>query len=253
MSERYYKDFNEYLLSSGISIIEEFKEDKEYAEPLSNEVVHKHLSTLREFHNKTMGVTGLSAGRLENNTGKKVEQFKVYIKKLRRDLKRFESDGASNKFEALLLNKAPEYLQRAEQCVRKIYDNGYFSLIERSMKRSEICIGSAYIDNLRESDQINIRNTRKCCYNMIECDAVHFFGKLKKKNHILDYKNAIKEFCRLENLPEQSENFISAALSYPVEFMKYCERYRYGKKEWNEDEYVKRLLSAIKKDGNSLL
>jgi hypothetical protein len=253
LSERYYRDFNEYLVSCEINIVDSFKEDDKYKEPLSQELVYRQLVVISEFHEKAMGLTGFNAGRLENNTGKKVEQFKVYLKKLKRDLKRFEVNGASNSFEALLLEKAPEYIQRAESCIRRIYDNGYYSLIERSMKRNEVCLGSTYVDNIRKSEQINIRNTKKCCYNMVEFDAIYFFNKLKKKNYKLDYRAAIKEFCKLEDLFEQSELFIAAVLSYPVEFMKYCERYRYGKKEWNEDEYAKRLISAMAKDGNSLL
>lgn len=253
MNERYYRDFNEYLVGCEINVVDSFKDEDKYREPLSQDLLYEHLSVISEFHKKVMGLTGFSAGRLENNTGRKVEQFKVYNKKLKRDMKRFGVSGAGNSFEALLLEKAPGYIQRAEDCVKKIYDNGYYRLIERSMKRGEICLGSSYIDNIRKSDQINIRSTKKCCYNMIEFDAIHFLSKLKRKNYKLDYKAAIKEFCRLEELTEQSEIFITAVISYPVEFMKYCERYRYGKKEWNEDEYAKRLMSAMVRDGSGLL
>jgi hypothetical protein len=253
LSEKYYRDFKEYIGSCGINIVESFPEEENYKEPMSLEAIFNHLKVLSEFHKKTMGVSGFNVGLLENNTGKKVEQFKVYIKKLKRDIKRLVGEKASNSFEVLLLEKAQEYLERAEKCVRIIYDNGYYKLIERSMKRNEVCLGSTYINNIRKNEQLNIRNIKKCCYNMVEFDAIHFLGKLKKKGYKLDFKAAISEFCKLEALPLSSEIFINAVLSYPVEFMKYCERYRYGKKEWNEDEYAKRLLGAMGKDGVSLL
>jgi hypothetical protein len=57
----------------------------------------------------------------------------------------------------------------------------------------------------------------------------------------------------MEELKKSSERFMLAALSYPTEFMKICDRYRYDKKEWNEEEYEAGLMRAIEKDGQSLL
>ncbi len=253
LSKKYYRDLKEYLISCGINIVESFPEEENYKEPLSFDTIINQLEAIAEFHKKTMGISGLNVGLLENNTGKKIERFKVYIKKLKRDIKRYENEKAKNRFEELILQKAPEYLDRAEKCIRIIYDNGYYKLIERSMKRNEVCLGNTYIDNIRKNEMVNIRDIRKCCYNMVEFDTIHFLGKLKKRHNKLDFKAAISEFCRLEELPLSSEIFIRAVLSYPVEFMKYCERYRYGKKEWNEDEYAKKLLGVIEKDDDSLL
>lgn len=253
MSENYFLDFKDYLHSRGIDIVTSFKEDEEYKEPLSKEVICKQLYTLSKFHQLTMGVSSFNSGLMENCTGRRVERCKVKIKKLKRDMGKLKDKGPTNDFEELILQKGPECLERAEKAIKYVYDNGYFGLLERSMKRNEICIGSTYIDNLREGKVINIRSLKKCCYNMIECDAVHFINKLKKRRSKFDIIEAIKVFCHLEVLSKDSEAFITAMVSFPEEFMKCCERYRYGKKEWNEDEYTKRLLDAIEKDGESLL
>lgn len=246
-------DFKDYINSRGINIVKGFKEEEEYKEPLSKDCIYKQLSTISKFHKLTMGVSSFNSGLMENSTGRKVERSKVKIKKLKRDIGKFKANGPTNDFEKLVLHKGPEYLERAEKSIKYIYDNGYFSLLERSMKRNEICIGSTYIDNIRENKAVNIRSLKKCCYNMVECDAVHFINKLRKRGTIFDAIEVIKSFCRLEDLTEDSEAFITAMVSYPEEFMKCCERYRYRKKEWNEDEYAKRLLDAMDKDGESLL
>jgi len=253
LTERYYLDFEDYLKSRGINVVKSFNADDDYIEPLSKDMVYKQLSTINKFHKLTMGVSSFNSGLMENCTGRKVERCKVRIKKLKRDISKFKENGPANDFEKLVLDKGPEYLERAEKAIKYIYDNGYFGLIERSMKRNEICIGSTYIDNIREDKEINIRSIKKCCYNMIECDAVHFINKLRKRGTNFDYIEGIKAFCNLEGLSEDSQRFIIAMVSYPDEFMKCCERYRYGKKEWNDDEYAKRLLAAMEKDGESLL
>ncbi|NLP28605.1 MAG: hypothetical protein GX370_07555 [Clostridia bacterium] len=253
MNEKYFLDFKEYLNSRGIELVKSFRQDEEYREPLSKDSIYKQLYTISKFHKLTMGVSAFNSGLMENCTGRRVERWKVKNKKLKRDLARYKKEGPANDFEKLLLDRGPEYLERAEQAIKYIYDNGYYGLIERSMKRNEICIGSTYFDNLREDKRINIRSLKKCCYNMIECDAVHFISKLKKRGYSLDFIEAIKVFCHLEGLSNDSQAFITAMVSYPEEFIKCCERYRYGKKQWNDDEYAKRLLIAIKKDGKSLL
>ncbi|NLZ48425.1 MAG: hypothetical protein GX895_06495 [Clostridiales bacterium] len=253
MSEKYYLDFKDYLNSCGINIVKSFDEEEEYKEPLSKDCIYKQLSTISKFHKLTMGISSFNSGLMENATGRKVERCKVKIKKLKRDISRFKENGPTNEFEKLVLDKGPEYLERAEKSIKYIYGNGYFGLIERSMKRNEICIGSTYIDNIREDKEINIRSLKKCCYNMVECDAVYFINKLRKRGTSFDFDEVIRLFCHLEGLSKDSQAFITAMVSFPEEFMKCCERYRYGKKEWNEDEYAKRLLEAIEKDGESLL
>ncbi|MDP4087885.1 MAG: spore coat protein [Bacillota bacterium] len=246
------RDLNEYLMSCDIHVVD-YLEPRALIEPLSQEQINSHITLISEFHQKTMGLSGFTGGRIDNCTGKKVEQFKVYIKKLKRDIKRINTNGPLNAFEEIVMEKAPEYLERAENCIKVIYDNGYFKLIERSMKRNELCLGNAYVDNLVKDGVIKIRSTKKLCYNMVECDLVYFLGKLKRRMKKTMLMESIIEFCRLEELDESSERFILASLSYPSEFMKTCEKHRCGKKNWDDNEYIKKLISSIEKDGEFLL
>lgn len=253
MSQNDSRELNQYLKSCGILIGDSLKEGVS-REPLSEQRVSEHLALISEFHKRTMGLSGFPGGRLENSTGKKIEQFKVYLKKLKRDVKRLKTSVNLSDFEELVMIKAPENLERAELCIKEIYDNRYFKLIERSMKRNEVCLGDTDIDNLIKDEFIKVRSTKKFCYNMVECDAIYFLNKVKKRSgSSAVIKTGIKEFCSSESLDENSERFILASLSYPTEFMKVCERHRSGRKDWNENEYIERLISAIEKDGEFLL
>ncbi len=252
LNSNQYKELNIYLESRGISIVSSF-EQKIVNAPLCKQEIDHQLHTINELHEKVIGMTGYSGGRIQNNTGKKVEQYKIYIKKLKREIKRINSDGVSCEFERVLMEKAPENLERAEICVKEIYDNGYYKLIERSMKRNEVCLGNTYVDNLVKDRSIMIKSLKKFCYNMVEFDVIYFLSKIKKRNGSIFMKDAIEEFCRLEGLDKNSERFILAALSYPIEFMKICDGHRYGKKNWSDEEYSKRLMSALGKDGEFLL
>ncbi len=69
----------------------------------------------------------------------------------------------------------------------------------------------------------------------------------------MDFNKCIDEFCKLEGLGESSKVFIKALLSYPYEFIKIYEKYKKNKKNWNEEEYIRRLLNGIKEDEMSLI
>ncbi len=108
--------------------------------------------------------------------------------------------------------------------------------------------------NIRKNnDTIEIFDVKHTGYNMVECDCAYYLTKLKSKGMKYNWNELTEKFCRYEGLGLYSEAFIISMMSYPHEFMRSLNKYRYRKKEWNDSEYLKDLISAMERDGDSLL
>ena len=165
----------------------------------------------------------------------------------------FEKSGGSNKFEDLVLRYGDIYLDRANNCMNIININDYIGLILRSMKRTEMCLGNTYFNNLRKINNLEVINVEGCCYNMVEIDLVNLLAKVKRRGVDIDFNSCVKDFCDLESLDINSFNFILAMISYPYEFVKCCNRYREGIKQWTTEQYTEKLQKAMVADGDSLI
>lgn len=248
-----YKSFLDFLWSKNIKVLEYMENESVLLEDTKEEEIVNQLYLISEFHKKTMGYKGYLGLRLDNKTGSTIEQYKVNIKRLKRYLKNIRLNSASSNFERKLLKVGFDYIKRAENCISEIMNLGYMDIIERSMKRTEICLGITTFDNLNITEGIlEVNSLRKCCYNNIEMDCFYFLSKFRKRNLKLDYKDMINKYCEYEDLDEKSSRFILVLLSYPYEFMKCCKRYRERSKDWSEEEYEERLEKAILKDGEVL-
>lgn len=244
--------FIKYLESRDIKVVKYPKEQTRY-QNITEAMIKNQVLNICEFHKKTIGYMEIMNKKLDNNIGKTVEQYKVYIKRLSRDLEDLKNKTPNSEFEQIILDKGEEYLTRARKCINTIYINNYLGLIMRSMNRAEICLGDTNFDNLGKVETIEIRDIKDCCYNMVEMDLVYLLGKVKRRGIEVDFNSLIKEFCNLESLEQDSEKFITSMISYPYEFMKCCNRYREKSKSWTEDEYVLKLKKAISAEGSSLI
>lgn len=254
-ADKSYEVFLEYLEKQGIKKIDiPIKEMDNKHKIYEEKEVSDQLRIISEFTSKVMGFRGYKSKNLDNKTGKIVEEYKVTIKKVNRIIRNIKLNSPNNDFEALILENGQEYLERAENCIDQIYNFGFIELLTRSMHRAEICLGNTDFSNLRKHENIEIWNFEHCCYNMVEMDCFYLLNKFKRKGIILDYKKLCNSFCGFQQLDIKSEKYILALLSYPYEYMKCYERYREEDKEvCNIEMHKKKLVKAIKKDGNSLI
>jgi hypothetical protein len=250
-----YKSFLEYLSLKNIRLVDNFENNNNSElNNITQEKLEKQLYIISEFHKRVMGYKGYMGKRLDNKTGSLMEQYKVNIKRLRRYLKNIRLNSANGDFERVLLKDGYKFLQKAENCISEAYNSGYMNIIERSMKKTEICLGVTDFNNLRENNSdIEVSSLSKCCYNNVEMDCFYLLSKYVRKGINLDYKKLAERFCEYEGLDENSSSFILALLAYPRDFMKCCDRYREKSKEWSEEEYKDSLEKAILKDGSMQL
>jgi len=217
------------------------------------EKVLEQIHTIREIHELSCGFNGYLRKRINNHTCKIVEDYKIQLKKFKRSLEKIKENGPVDRVEEIILEKGDEILARGEKVIDIIMSNGYMDLVARSMKNVEICLIDVDFDNLGKGETIEVVNFDDVAYNMVEMDCYHFLSKLKRKGFYVDFERCIDTFCSIENLGENSKIFIKALLSYPYEFMKIYEKYKRNKKNWNEEEYIRRLLNGIREDEKSLI
>lgn len=244
--------FIEYLKSRGISVVKEFKEELKQ-EQLTLGGIKEQISIISEFHRKALGYTGVMNKRLDNNIGKTVERYRIYTKRLKKDLEIVRDCNNRSYFHEKLNKVGKKYLIRAEKCMDNLYKNNYVNLIIRSMDRVEMCLTDTYFDNLKKKEDIEVVNIKGCCYNMVEMDLAYFLNRIKRKGIDVNFNELIKEFCAYESLNDNSLQFILSIISYPYHFMKCCNRYRYNTKNWTEEQYALKLDESMNEDGESLI
>ena len=244
--------FEQYLITKGIDVVSDIEFELK-SKKVNEEMLANQLEIISEFHKKVQGSTVGVKERLDSRAGRIVENYKVNIKKLRRDINRFKDHQLSNMFEEIILHKGDDYVKRGEDVIRNIYDNGYYDLILRSMENKEICLGNVDFSNLTKDGNIKIKSYKKASYNMVEIDCYNLLYKYKKKGANVDFKKLIRYFCELENLNEFSYQFIASCLSFPYEITKQCNNYRLRKRDLSDDEYLLRLQKAIVQDSMTLL
>jgi hypothetical protein len=77
--------FIKYLESKGIKQVEDFKREIEL-ENITTNIMKNQIYNISEFHERTTGYMELMNKRLDNNIGKVVEQYKIYIRRFTKDL-----------------------------------------------------------------------------------------------------------------------------------------------------------------------
>jgi len=249
--DKIYDSFLDYLGKSGITVSDE-PLGVDYR-ALSEKNVEDQLLLISEFHKKVVGYNGYISMRLDNKTGKLIEQYKINNRKLKRDLKNIKTNSPQNQFEEYLMKTGDKYLEIAEACINDIYKWDYVDLISRSMQRVEICLGCTDFDNITKQDNIKISTIKDCCYNMVEVDGVYLISKLKKKGLAMEWDKLILKYCDFEGLEYKSVKFMTSLVSYPYEYMKCCNRYREKKKDWDELKYKEKLLKIVDRDNYNLI
>ena len=252
MSEINRLSLEQYLIEKDFRIIGNFN-DARIPKSITENIVLDQIEAIFEFQKAAMEYEGTTYKVINNKIGKTVEKYKIWIKNLSKTLRTIKSKDYINEFEKTLIETSDVYLERAEECINVVNDSDYLGLVKRSMKRSELCLGITYLNNIRKKDSIEIASLNRCAYNLIEMDVIYLIRKLKRNDIVMDYNKIINYFCELQGLDKNSYMFMLALSSYPHEYMKCSERYRLKKNKFNVDYYKCKLKDAMKRDGESLL
>ncbi len=246
-----YNDFSEYMMFKGVKNVRA-TDFKNIDLDITEELVIKQLGNIYDFHEKSRGFNGYLRSRLNNNTGKLIEEYKIYNKKLESDIKNIKRNEPKNAFEQLVIKYGEAVIKRGEECINEVYHKDYIGIISRSMRRGEICLGNTDFKNLLKDNFVYVVSFEDSSYNMVEMDCIVLLSKLKRKGLKLNFRKLAGEFCYIEGLDANSLGFVLALVSYPYAFMRCCNKYRECKNKINEDRFTKKLIKAISQDGDSL-
>jgi hypothetical protein len=236
------QDFINYLESNEIVVVKYFENDRRNLKNISDEMVIEQIDIIVEFQNRVRGYNGYMNNRINNNTGKLIEKYKIDLKKVKKAVTSLKTSGGKNQIENLILSNSDYNIKKAEESIINIQRLNYTGLLMRSMKNEEVCLGKTYFDNLRKNEAIEIIDADKCCYDMIETDIIYLFEKLLRKNIDLNYSELIRYFCDKANLEQDSYEFIKSSLEYPEYYFKYC--LRYSSNKFQEKNIVKKLKKS---------
>lgn len=236
--------FGDYAKKRGIIETNQYNQEK-LKKDIDEEMVLRHLKLISEFHERVMGYNNYISHRLEDKRGRTVEQYKVYIKRVKRYVDSLKQKQVHNHFEKIVLEYGDNFIERANSCISVIYNSGYLELIKRSMDRCEICLGDTNFDNLGKGQYIEVVTLKDCAYDLVELDGIYYLNKLIKRGVNLDYKRLVNKFCEFEQLDKNSVSFMEAILSYPYEFIKCTLKTIKDCKKIEEEKCANKIIKAI--------
>lgn len=251
-----YNDFSDYMMFKGIKNVEKIELEFKYKDTnidITEGLIANQFAAIHDFHEKSMGFNGYLRNRLNNNTGKVIEEYKTSIKRLATDINNIKSNGPKNSFEQLIIKYGEKFINIGEECLREVYKSDYIGIITRSMRRTEICLGNTDFKNLGKNDFVEVVSFEDCSYNMVEMDCFFLLSRLKRKGAKLDFQRLVKEFCYIEELGASSSKFLIALISYPHEFVKCVNKYRVSKNKWNEEKFPEKLRKTLIKEIDFLI
>lgn len=204
----------------------------------------EQIKLIVSVQNTLAGYYG-DATRIGSTIGKKIEGVKVDLKRLRRDLHELAEKKDKNIMDEFLLENGESLVSRGEEGLSTLKNIDYISIIKRSMKKNEICLGRVDENNIRVFERIEIGSIKNISFNLIEEDMCEYLRKLRRKNIEIDLDKFINEYARLSYLSKDSIEYIKILLSIPQDSLKQWYRYRQNKKEQSPEECLKNIRSTM--------
>lgn len=193
--------------------------------------------------------------RIGGSIGREINNYNSQIILLRRYLKEIENKSHLNLIDFYLIKNGEYLLNKGKKALNNLYSSNYRSLIERSMKNYEVCLGRVDENNLIVSrdNKIFIGTIKYLTYNIKEHDIYSYIKKIKRKDTNIDIEEIINFYVTKSNLEEDSKEYLRSLSAYPNEEFKIMERYILGKLNLKEEEIIESLYKARKMDSRCLL
>lgn len=242
-------DIYEYLSSRSIIISDEkFKDNTEVS-------VSEQIQLISDAHKRLLDGKEAIIPRIQSVIGREFEGYKVDIKKNKNYINKIINNKGTNYIEDYLIDEGSRIIKKAQETLSLLDLEIYFSIIKRSIKRYEICLGRVDESSLKrdKNEIIYISSNKYIVYDLLESDCYNYIKKIKRRKKGYDINNIINEFVNKSALDQESIKYLRILSIYPNESMKILNRCRNGRIDITKEEVVSKLRNAKECDGIKLL
>ena len=242
-------DIYEYLSSKSIIISDErFKGNVEVS-------ISEQIQLISDAHKRLLAGKEAIIPRIQSVIGKDFEAYKVDIKKNKNYISKITNNKGTSYIEDYLIDEGTSIIKNAEETLSLLDLEIYFSIIKRSMKRYEICLGRVDESNLKrdKNEIIYISSSRYIAYDLLESDWYSYIKKIKRRKRNYNINNIINEFANKSALDDDSVKYLRILSIYPNESMKVLNKCRNGKVDITNEDIVNKLKNAKECDDIKLL
>ena len=242
-------DIYEYLSSRSIIISDEkFKDNAEVS-------VSDQIQLISDAHKRLLDGKEAIIPRIQSVIGREFEGYKVDIKKNKNYINKIINNKSTNYIEDYLIDEGSRIIKKAQETLSLLDLEIYFSIIKRSMKRYEICLGRFDESSLKrdKNEIIYIRSNKYIVYDLLESDCYNYIKKIKRRKKGYGINNIIDEFVNKSALDQGSIKYLRILSIYPNESMKILNKCRNGRIDITNEDVVSKFRNAKECDGIKLL
>ena len=242
-------DIYEYLSSKSIIISDEkFKDNAEVS-------VSDQIQLISDAHKRLLDGKEAIIPRIQSVIGREFEGYKVDIKKNKNYINKIINNKSTNYIEDYLIDEGSRIIKKAQETLSLLDLEIYFSIIKRSMKRYEICLGRVDESSLKrdKNEIIYIRSNKYIVYDLLESDCYNYIKKIKRRKKGYGINNIIDEFVNKSALDQGSIKYLRILSIYPNESMKILNKCRNGRIDITNEDVVSKFRNAKECDGIKLL
>lgn len=242
-------DIYQYLSSRSIIISDEkFKDNAEVS-------VSDQIQLISDAHKRLLDGKEAIIPRIQSVIGREFEGYKVDIKKNKNYINKIINNKSTNYIEDYLIDEGSRIIKKAQETLSLLDLEIYFSIIKRSMKRYEICLGRVDESSLKrdKNEIIYIRSNKYIVYDLLESDCYNYIKKIKRRKKGYGINNIIDEFVNKSALDQGSIKYLRILSIYPNESMKILNKCRNGRIDITNEDVVSKFRNAKECDGIKLL
>ena len=242
-------DIYEYLSSRSIIISDEkFKDNAEVS-------VSDQIQLISDAHKRLLDGKEAIIPRIQSVIGREFEGYKVDIKKNKNYINKIINNKSTNYIEDYLIDEGSRIIKKAQETLSLLDLEIYFSIIKRSMKRYEICLGRVDESSLKrdKNEIIYKRSNKYIVYDLLESDCYNYIKKIKRRKKGYGINNIIDEFVNKSALDQGSIKYLRILSIYPNESMKILNKCRNGRIDITNEDVVSKFRNAKECDGIKLL
>lgn len=242
-------DIYEYLSSRSIIISDEkFKDNAEVS-------VSDQIQLISDAHKRLLDGKEAIIPRIQSVIGREFEGYKVDIKKNKNYINKIINNKSTNYIEDYLIDEGSRIIKKAQETLSLLDLEIYFSIIKRSMKRYEMCLGRVDESSLKrdKNEIIYIRSNKYIVYDLLESDCYNYIKKIKRRKKGYGINNIIDEFVNKSALDQGSIKYLRILSIYPNESMKILNKCRNGRIDITNEDVVSKFRNAKECDGIKLL